>query len=40
METSFEYILSSLLEDYDNNPNQNINVLIEKHAQKMGLSEE
>lgn len=40
MEASFEHILTSLLEDYDNNSNQNINALIEKHTQKMGLSEE
>lgn len=40
MKQTFENILTSLLEAYENNPAQNIDVLIEEKCKEWNLSEE
>lgn len=37
MEKSYERILDNLLEEYENNPNVDINVLAQTVAEKLGL---
>lgn len=39
MAQNFEEILTSMLEQWDENPDQDVNVLIEKECEKMGVSE-
>ena len=40
MAKNFEDILTSMLEQLENNPNQDINVLVKDECEKMGVSEE
>ena len=40
MAQNFEEILTSMLERLDENPNQDVNVLIKDECEKMGVSEE
>ncbi len=40
MEQTFETILTSLLESYENNPAQDIDALIEEKSKEWGLTEE
>lgn len=40
MEQNFDTILTSLLESYDNNPNKDIDTIINEKCNEMGLSEE
>lgn len=39
MAQNFEEILTSMLEQWDENPDQDVNALIEKECEKMGVSE-
>ena len=40
MPQTFEDILTSMLEQLENNPNQDIDVLVKDECEKMGVSEE
>lgn len=40
MEINFDSILTSLLESYDNNPNKDIDTIINEKCNEMSLSEE
>ena len=40
MQKDFESIMVSLLEQMDNNPNQDVDALIEKECSKLGISKE
>lgn len=40
MEQTFDTILTSLLESYENNPTQNIDTLVEEKSKEWGLTEE
>ena len=40
MPQTFEDILTSMLEQIENNPNQDIDVLVKDECEKMGVSEE
>lgn len=40
MAKSFDEILTSMLEQLENNPNQDIEVLVKDECEKMGVSEE
>ena len=40
MEINFDSILTSLLESYDNNPNKDIDTIIDEKCNEMSLSEE
>lgn len=40
MAQNFEEILTSMLEQWDENPDQDVNALIEKECEKMGVSED
>lgn len=40
MPQTFEDILTSMLEQFENNPNQDIDVLVKDECEKMGVSEE
>ena len=40
MAKDFDEILTSMLEQLENNPNQDIDVLVKDECEKMGVSEE